>query len=351
MNKIKLVLFALSLTSLQAEGLKKVLILDFINIEKNANFQYLETSITDSVTEMLRKRFAFTESDKGKTESVATENFLFRDDYYTKSTAMNLGLLTRQDIVICGGFRIVKKKGDRIITQVRILDLQRKKAIAEFEVEGPADASIFESTEKLANRVADEAKTVLPNKDDFQKKGISSTGSTVFFDKFTMGVRAGGIYMHSGFNQSFVAQQPMLGLLAKVNIPAIWQHLGFEVNFTYFRHNLKSGDATVAQALGLSGVTTNYLPTGRFFVDFPLGKNLTLSAAIGGGYVMQTTTVTSTTTITFNNGFPCVAGGFDLAYSLGSQFSLVFGLNSFFELEKNAYSFVHAASLGANYRL
>lgn len=99
MNKIKLVLFALSLTSLQAEGLKKVLILDFINIEKNANFQYLETSITDSVTEMLRKRFAFTESDKDKTESVATENFLFRDDYYTKSTAMNLGLLTRQDIV------------------------------------------------------------------------------------------------------------------------------------------------------------------------------------------------------------------------------------------------------------
>jgi hypothetical protein len=143
MNKIRIFFLAAVFTSLYAQGLKKVLILDFINIEKNANFQYLETSITDAVTEMLKKRFAFAASDKGKVESVATDNFLYHDDYYTKSTAMNLGLLTQQDIVICGGFRIVKKKGDRIVTQVRILDLQKKKAIAEFEVEGPADASIL----------------------------------------------------------------------------------------------------------------------------------------------------------------------------------------------------------------
>ncbi|MDH5721209.1 MAG: hypothetical protein OEZ13_11450 [Spirochaetia bacterium] len=166
---------------LYAASLKKVLILDFINIDKNSNYQYLEASITDAVREDLKKLFAFRETKKRQIDEVSKTNFLFREDYYTKSTAMNLGLLAKQDVVISGGFKIInaseaksdelrKEKDTQIIAaQVRIFDIAKKKTIAEFIEEGPVDSRIFASVEKIANRISQEAKAILPNKEDWQK--------------------------------------------------------------------------------------------------------------------------------------------------------------------------------------
>lgn len=61
----RLAAFHLLLTSLlQAAALKKVLILDVVNIDKNANYDYLVGSITDAFTAKLKENFAYSETPK-----------------------------------------------------------------------------------------------------------------------------------------------------------------------------------------------------------------------------------------------------------------------------------------------
>ncbi|MDH4263732.1 MAG: hypothetical protein OEV78_11865, partial [Spirochaetia bacterium] len=50
--------------SLYAEDMQKVIILPFKNINKNANYEYLEASITDSIRENLKTKFAFSETSE-----------------------------------------------------------------------------------------------------------------------------------------------------------------------------------------------------------------------------------------------------------------------------------------------
>ncbi|RME91251.1 MAG: hypothetical protein D6767_05500 [Candidatus Hydrogenedentota bacterium] len=85
--------------------IKRVLILDIKNIEENPNYNYLENSITDAIRNLLKKKFAFYEMPKEKWQSIAEENYVYPEDYYTRTSAMNVGLLTKQDIVIAGEFK------------------------------------------------------------------------------------------------------------------------------------------------------------------------------------------------------------------------------------------------------
>ena len=90
--------------SLSAAGLKKVIILDFKNFDKNVNYEYLESSITDAVRNDLKSRFAFKEMAPEEWRKLAKDNyFLWPEENYTKGFAMQLGLTGRQDVVV-GGF-------------------------------------------------------------------------------------------------------------------------------------------------------------------------------------------------------------------------------------------------------
>ncbi|MCS6972553.1 MAG: hypothetical protein NZL89_05965, partial [Leptospiraceae bacterium] len=52
---------------------------------------------------------------------------------------------------------------------VRILDLSKKKQIADFELRNPVDATIFDVVDQIANRIVKEAAAVLPSKDDMAR--------------------------------------------------------------------------------------------------------------------------------------------------------------------------------------
>lgn len=151
-----------------APELKRVIVLDFKNVLKKKNYQYLESTITDAVRGRLKEKFAYVELDRRRWLDVAHENFIIEEDLYTYSAAMNLGLLAKQDVVIYGGYVIEDKKGaanPEIRTRVRILDLAKKKEIADFEIQNVVDATIFDSVEKMADRIVKEAGAVLPNAD------------------------------------------------------------------------------------------------------------------------------------------------------------------------------------------
>ncbi len=232
-----LVMFLLISPCTLYAGLKKVLVLDFINIEKKAEFEYLEESITDAINKMLKEQFAFKTPSQKKWETIAKENYLFRRDYYTYSVSMNIGLLTKQDIVISGGFRIKKEKNDLIIiTNVQILDIGNRNAIKEFEEAGPADNRIFNSIEKIAQRIAKEASSVLPNKDEWEKSGMEDNDTEPFFSDFTIGLRSGYALYSAGIADRIKARQPLLSINMSANLPVIYESLAFQMEAANLVH-------------------------------------------------------------------------------------------------------------------
>ncbi|AFM11141.1 hypothetical protein [Turneriella parva] len=71
--------------TLHAQSLKKVMILDFKNLDKNPDYTYLEDSITEAVRNDLKAKFDFREMQRGDWHKLAEKNlFLWPEDNYTR---------------------------------------------------------------------------------------------------------------------------------------------------------------------------------------------------------------------------------------------------------------------------
>lgn len=157
--------------------LKKVAVLELVNLDKNPNVEYLSGSMTEAMEEKLKGKFAFQKANKKELNQVAEDNFLFKDDFATKSVALNLGLLAKQDVIIAGGFSVRKSgAGEELTTTVRIYDIPNKKIVAEIKEKSPLDSTIFESVDRITNKVVDAARAVLPTKEDWQRAGGGGGG-------------------------------------------------------------------------------------------------------------------------------------------------------------------------------
>lgn len=338
--------------SLNAQTLKSVMTLDFINIEKKENFQYLEASLTDAVREKLKQNFAFKDITPDIYQPVADQNYIYRKDFYTETAATNLGLLAKGDIVIAGGFRIVEtRKNTEIRISVLLIDTAKKKNIAEFTEKAPADASIFETVEKIATRITKEAATVLPSKEDFQRKGYSTSESRPWFGEFAVGLRAGGTIYYEGLARYFKPEQPAINMNLTLFLPIIWHRFFVQGDLTIMRHYLKEGNDAIVQTLQLSGTTSNYILINYFGVLISAGKYFAILPKIGAGYVMQTTQVTGSAQGNFNNGFIAFGAGADLLFSINKNLDLSLGLLSLGELEQYTLTYVFQGMLGIRLRL
>lgn len=168
--------------SLEAVARKKVLVMDFKNIEGDAAYDYLEPSITEAVTKELQERYVFELIPPTEWKALAKQNFFFADSFHTPTIGMQLGLLARQDVVIGGGFTI---KDNTFITKVHIIGVAQKKILKQFEVTGYTDSRIWTSVKNLAETIAKTAADVLPNEEEWStlslagKNQISLTTSLV----------------------------------------------------------------------------------------------------------------------------------------------------------------------------
>ncbi|AFM10712.1 outer membrane protein [Turneriella parva] len=159
-------LFICSCPKITAADLKRVLILDFKNIEDDENYQYLEASITDAVREMLKGKFEFQEYPREEAINFAQANLFMTDEFHTQSVAFQMGLLLKQDVVINGSYSV---ENETITTEIRIFDIGNRKLLKTIEVTGPASSQIFASVGVIAERIAEECQAVLPNKDEWKR--------------------------------------------------------------------------------------------------------------------------------------------------------------------------------------
>jgi len=157
----------------QPAALKKVIILDFKNLDKNPDYSYLEGSITDAVRSELKAKFDFRELSPKAWRALAQKNYFnWPEENYGRGFAINLGRLANQDIAVGGFFQAVadKKTVNSSVLQytirvhVFVVDIGKHKLVTEFDMTLAADATIFTSIETLSARVVKEAQRVLPNK-------------------------------------------------------------------------------------------------------------------------------------------------------------------------------------------
>jgi hypothetical protein len=342
-------------TPASSAKLKKVLILNFNNIEGNPDYNYLEGSITDAVSKMLRDLFAFKETHRRKVERVARDNFIFKNDYHTKTAAMNLGLLSRQDVVISGGYKVVrdrKSRGLAIVTKVRILDISRKKTLSDFTLKGPADNRLWDSVKKISERISREAEKILPNKEEWKRMGMEDEGESLpLLDNIKMGM-AGGVFTYSGgWSKYFQAQQPLVGLNIRGNLPFLWDPLAAQLEIYYLRHTLKEGNDSYVQSIDLQGDTTNYLLGLFCMYEFPLFAEISLYPKLGGGYAYQATRVSGRTSDNFTNSFPFVGGGAMFSYRMNEAVNIALTAQTFIEIENGIYTYLHSLVLGIHFRI
>lgn len=336
-------------------ALKKVIILPIINIDKDANFAYLEGSITDSLKERLREKFAFAELPEEKWTLVANENFILRDDFHTRTAAMNLGILANQDIVINGGFKPVNKKiaGGKIKTSIHavahLLDVKKKKTIATIELDLPADSELFTAVGQVADRMEAETRKVIPSKEDAARSGLKAE-SAPFFSDFSLGLRGGGGVYVAGYAKYFSAQLPALGAVLHAAMPN-FGGLTTELAFTFMGHRLKEGNDSAIQQLGATATTANYMAAWSFGYRFGLSARWYLEPQVGGGYVMQSTTVTgSGINSTLNNGFPFARGGLVTGFRVNQLIDVSVNVESLAYIEQGTMTLLPLALAGVHYK-
>ena len=356
-SKLILFFFIFS-TEIYSTQLKKVLILTYNNITKNSDFDYLEVSIEDAVRTMLKKKFVFAETPKNDWEKIASDNYIFKDEYYTKSASMNLGLLARQDIVISGGFTIKYKQGKDltpiIVINTKIYDISEKKILADFNEESPVSSEIFTAIQKVADNIAKEAEKVLPNKDEWKKMGQTTSTSKVFFNNHSIALKIGAGIFSGGWASHFEIQQPSLGLQFATHIPIIWKDLAMQFEFTRFQHKMKENTSSTLGDLNLTSQTTNYA-LGVFFLiehkTLKFFKKLSLLPKLGGGYIFQKTEITGSVNENTENAFPFVGIGLKTSYMLNTYINAIATVETLAELEGDIITYVNSLSIGVAYKL
>lgn len=284
-------IFAISGSSVFARSEKRVMLLDFKNVLKKSDYDYLEASLTDAVRNRLKEKFVYREIEKSEWQSVAKQNYVIEEDLYTFTAAMNLGINAQPDVAIFGGFFIESKRGSsqqEIRTRVRILDLNERKEIADFEMKSVVDASIFETVEKIADRIAKEAAAVLPGKEAWAKGEVTDKTRTMN----QISLRGGYSPIALGTQERRVGagtQHAATDVQNMMSVGADFQHFGLvseslgvffaagfrsgSDNFSY----VQDGSAVPVTVLGLSataGVTwRQYLGT-HFYVQPFIGGGM-----------------------------------------------------------------------------
>lgn len=335
-------------SGLSGDGMKKVLVLPFVNAEKNKNVEYLRDSLTEAVRSKLKKRFAFRSPPEREWQETAENNYLFPDDFATRSVALNLGLLAMQDVVISGEYRVRGDDKLEIRTGVKIIDISRKKVIAEFEETGPADNRIFDTVTRIADRISNEAKAVLPTREEWQRTGSGADSGKPWFADFQAGLRAGGARYALDFSERVQPEQPVIGGEVSAAMPTISPALRLGLESLFFKETPVAGRNPELKDLSVD--VTNYAVGSGLAVRFQWGS-LSLSPKLGGGIFLQNISVNGDRQSSHQNRLPYGQATLSLGYDLSRNYALTTSLETYFQFGDGSITLLGLGSLGIRFYL
>ncbi|GAB4433922.1 MAG: hypothetical protein OHK0011_17040 [Turneriella sp.] len=331
-----------------AQQLKKVAVLELVNLDKNANVEYLSGSMTDAMEEKLSGKFSYQKADKRELTRVAEENYLYKDDYATKSVALNLGLLAKQDVVIAGGFSVRKSgKGEELLTTIRIYDIPNKNVVAEIREKNPVDSTIFESVDKITTRIVDAAKAVLPTKEEWQRGG-GKGASGPWFNNWSLLLAAGGGIYAMEYADRIRPELPALRLALTGNMPLIAEKATVHLSASYLTDKPIAGKNPALE--GLDVVTTTLMPGLWFGYRWEPGS-WQIGPRLGGGYALQSIKVSGLRNESLTNMLPFAGAGFDVGLRLSRNLDLALSLEAVAQTQAGTVTLLSMAYLGISLRL
>lgn len=170
MKKLLVVgMIAAAATAVQARA-PRLLFLPVENIGGRQNHAYIGRSVTDDLRKRITEEFAVKEAPEPAWKSTASANdFIYPDEYYTRSVALQLGILLRQDVVLSGGYRVAPRKGggpDVASFDVYLQGVKDRKIISHITFDTPVDTTLFSRMNELRDKVVVELAKVLPNRRD-----------------------------------------------------------------------------------------------------------------------------------------------------------------------------------------
>jgi len=158
----------------------------FIPIENtghNANYAYIGKSVTDELKKQVNEQFAVHEIPESGWRSIAKDNqFIYEDEYYTRTVALQLGIILKRDVVLSGGYSVEpSKRGetDTVIFNIYLQNIRERKIISHIKFTTPADATLFTKMNELRDKMIVELAKVLPNKKDAER--VYYEDETVYF--------------------------------------------------------------------------------------------------------------------------------------------------------------------------
>ncbi|MFO1471057.1 MAG: hypothetical protein U1F27_08485 [Turneriella sp.] len=362
-----LLLGCIAMVPLSANRLKKVLILDVVNIDKNTNYDYLVGSITDALTEKLKTNFAFKETPKADWQSAAQKNDLFfEDESYTKTFAMTLGIRMRQDIAISGGFKVVVIKGQQQMrATLFIIDVPNKKIIGTVEKNMPLTGDMFSKVDELANQLAKSAESVLPGKDFYEKNkddfDVSTSSLRLVSEAYFMTLLGPKQLDETSLyiTQSRIPLSYGGGLRFQ---SSVWRKLDWYVQGVCFYANTaltsqQSGTSVPQTMLGGNA-------TGGLGYTLDLNKRFHMTPWLGGGYFVGQTTIsyanfsrlptqkdgtkTASSVLLFYG--PTANAGIDFSFDLSRSLFVSLGVTSIWFFNGQGASANLGASLSSGWR-
>lgn len=352
---LALIVFLAQFFALYPASLKKVIILDIVQTEPNQNYAYLEDSLTSAIADMLKQKFAFAQFPKTEWEKVMRDNYLFRQDMHTRSVGMTLGLLAKQDIVLQGHYHVEesgkrKKKKYTLVTTIRLLDISKKKVLAEFTEKSPVDNTLFTSIARLAEKTAKAASAVLPNKNTWNQKEAAETSPRVpMFARPFVAVAAGAGFLQSGVADRVKTKPPYLGFRLGSFMPLFSESLRSELRFGMLNASPRSEKNPNLSSLTVD--TTNLLFHGRLGWELSFFSNsIHLTPFLGGGIIYQINGVSGAVNDNISYAIPTPLAGFDIAYQISPMLKAVLTAEGILEVESSAQTILLLTSVGVQYQ-
>lgn len=274
----------------------RVLVIPIENVSNDKNYDYIKPSVTDALLQKMREQFAFRETAPENLQAVAKDNnFLYEGDFYTRSVALQLGLLMRQDVVISGSFSISlkgKRRGEAVLLfNIFIQSVVDKKIVAEIQMQAAPDATIFEKINEISDRVVQEAGKVLPNKNDFSQKELQEVERIQFNNHLVLsggtGIAINPVTMQTipssgslSFKPGDFPLIPEIGLAYRRENFLARNLIGFagaSGSFGNVSKNLGSGDVSTKVTL------ISFNPTAGLGYKFNFWSRMYFVPMIGGG--------------------------------------------------------------------
>ncbi|AFM12418.1 Curli production assembly/transport component CsgG [Turneriella parva DSM 21527] len=324
----------LNIVAQQPSIARRVLILDFVNRQKNVNAEYLSVTIAEALIDPLKKTRKFEILPRSTADKILKERNISKEQTFSEETAIQIGEATGADVVVMGSFVAVEPT---VQIQAKAVDVAEKRLALSKSRTAKLDAKIFDNINALADDMTQEMAEKLPpltQRVVYQDSGLFIAKDFIFHGMANAAVTW-------GFESKFLA----LGLGGSFNTSFKFLHRFVQPYFaTSFALTTGKTQIDKMSAFDFSGGLTY-----AFIIPKKWGwvQETQIRPYVAGGAAAGTIK----TSYDINYMVPAVSGGFITDFFVHKNLSIAVQIQQQFLFDADTTLKLLSVGLGAGYRI